>query len=59
MSGARETEVLVVGGGPVGLATAIEARLSGLDTVVVEPRTGVIDKACGANPGDQGRPIEK
>ncbi len=41
------TQVLVVGGGPIGLASAIEARLSGLDTVVVEPRVGVIDKACG------------
>jgi len=42
-----ETEVLVVGGGPVGLASAIEARLAGFDVVVVEPREGVIDKACG------------
>jgi len=41
------TQVLVVGGGPIGLASAIEARLAGLDTVVVEPRVGVIDKACG------------
>jgi flavin-dependent dehydrogenase len=41
------TEVIVVGGGPVGLAAAIEARLAGLDATVVEPRTGVIDKACG------------
>jgi flavin-dependent dehydrogenase len=42
-----ETQVLVAGGGPVGLAAAIEARLAGLDVVVVEPRTGPIDKACG------------
>jgi len=42
-----ETEVLVVGGGPVGLAVAIEARLAGLDVVVAEPREGAIDKACG------------
>ncbi|MEO6115160.1 MAG: NAD(P)/FAD-dependent oxidoreductase [Pseudolysinimonas sp.] len=41
------TDVLVVGGGPVGLASAIEARLAGLTATVVEPRTGVIDKACG------------
>jgi flavin-dependent dehydrogenase len=44
---AAETEVLVAGGGPVGLATAIEARLAGFDAVVIEPRDGVIDKACG------------
>jgi menaquinone-9 beta-reductase len=43
----RETEILVAGGGPVGLAAAIEARLAGLDVVVVEPRVGPIDKACG------------
>ena len=41
------TDVLVVGGGPVGLASAIEARLAGLSVVVVEPREGAIDKACG------------
>jgi len=42
-----DTDVIVAGGGPVGLATAIEARLAGLDVVVVEPRSGDIDKACG------------
>ncbi len=42
-----DTDVLVVGGGPIGLATAIEARLAGLDVVVVEPRADTIDKACG------------
>lgn len=41
------TSVLVVGGGPVGLAAAIEARLAGLEVTVVEQRDGVIDKACG------------
>jgi flavin-dependent dehydrogenase len=41
------THVLIAGGGPIGLAAAIEARLAGLDATVVEPRRGVIDKACG------------
>ncbi|WP_265522843.1 NAD(P)/FAD-dependent oxidoreductase [Oerskovia flava] len=41
------TDVLVVGGGPVGLAAAIEARTAGYDVVVVEPRTAPVDKACG------------
>jgi flavin-dependent dehydrogenase len=40
-------DVAVVGGGPVGLAAAIEARLAGLTVVLVEQREGVIDKACG------------
>ena len=43
-------DVLVVGGGPVGLATAIEARLLGLTATIIEPRHGSgsgIDKACG------------
>ena len=40
-------DVLVAGGGPVGLAVAIEARLAGLTAAIVEPREGVIDKACG------------
>lgn len=40
-------DVLVAGGGPIGLAAAIEARLAGLTVTVVEPRSGPIDKACG------------
>ncbi len=43
----RDIDVLVAGGGPVGLAVAIEARLAGLSAVVLEPRPGPIDKACG------------
>ncbi|MCX7522689.1 FAD-dependent monooxygenase [Microbacterium sp. STN6] len=42
-----DADVIVVGGGPVGLATAIRARARGLDVIVVEPRTTPIDKACG------------
>jgi menaquinone-9 beta-reductase len=41
------TDVVVVGGGPVGLASAIEARMAGLSVTLVEPRDGAIDKACG------------
>jgi flavin-dependent dehydrogenase len=40
-------DVAIVGGGPVGLAAAIEARLAGLSVVLIEQRDGVIDKACG------------
>ena len=40
-------DVVIVGGGPVGLAAAIEARLAGLTVAVLEPRAGAIDKACG------------
>ncbi|ROS75305.1 NAD(P)/FAD-dependent oxidoreductase [Cellulomonas sp. PhB143] len=48
MNGAPDgPDVLVVGGGPVGLACAIEARLAGLSVVVVEPREAPVDKACG------------
>ena len=42
-----DTELLIAGGGPVGLAAAIEARLAGLDVTVIEPRDSPIDKACG------------
>lgn len=42
-----DADLVVVGGGPVGLACAIEARLAGMDVLVVEPRSGPIDKACG------------
>ena len=40
-------DLVVAGGGPVGLATALYAARAGLDVVVWEPRRGVVDKACG------------
>lgn len=40
-------DLLVAGGGPVGLATALYARRAGLSVEVVEPRPGPVDKACG------------
>lgn len=42
-----QTDVLIIGGGPAGLATAIAARARGLRVTVVDSRTPPIDKACG------------
>jgi flavin-dependent dehydrogenase len=39
--------VIVVGGGPTGLSTAIRARLAGLRVIVLERFQPPIDKACG------------
>src|SRR5690348_3635495 len=41
------TNVLVVGGGPAGLAAAIAARNKGLSAIVVDGAKPPIDKACG------------
>jgi flavin-dependent dehydrogenase len=40
-------DLLVVGGGPAGLATAIHGARAGLHVIVAERRRGPIDKACG------------
>jgi flavin-dependent dehydrogenase len=40
-------DLVVVGGGPAGLVTAIAARERGLSVVVLDKRTPPIDKACG------------
>jgi flavin-dependent dehydrogenase len=40
-------DLVVAGGGPVGLATALYAARAGLEVVVREPRPAPIDKACG------------
>ena len=41
------TEVLIVGGGPAGLAASIALSQRGIDCTVVEARPPAIDKACG------------
>jgi flavin-dependent dehydrogenase len=40
-------DVLVIGGGPAGLAAAIAARTRGLRVTVVDVERSPIDKACG------------
>ena len=40
-------DLIVAGGGPIGLAASIEARLAGLSVAIIEPRENEIDKACG------------
>ena len=40
-------DLVVVGGGPAGLATALGARLAGLDVTVLDRFQPTLDKACG------------
>ena len=42
-----DADLLIAGGGPAGLAAAINARQQGLSVIVAEPRNDPIDKACG------------
>jgi flavin-dependent dehydrogenase len=42
-----ETDVLVIGGGPAGLAAALAARQMGFDVVLADRAQPPIDKACG------------
>jgi flavin-dependent dehydrogenase len=43
----RTTDVLVIGGGPAGLAAAIAARRKGFQVTVADGQKPPIDKACG------------
>jgi flavin-dependent dehydrogenase len=42
-----KTDVIVIGAGPAGLATAIAARANGLSVVLADHAVPPIDKACG------------
>ena len=43
----KQTDVFIVGGGPVGLATAIAVRAQGFGVTVADRALPPIDKACG------------
>jgi flavin-dependent dehydrogenase len=42
-----QTDVIIIGGGPAGLAAGLAARRKGLDVTVVDCARPPIDKACG------------
>ncbi|MGV8042323.1 MAG: NAD(P)/FAD-dependent oxidoreductase [Thermoanaerobaculaceae bacterium] len=50
-----EPDLVVVGGGPAGLATAIHARLAGLRVTLLDGSRPVIDRACGEGLMPAGR----
>ena len=43
----QKTDAFIVGGGPIGLATAIALRERGFSVMVADPARPPIDKACG------------
>jgi len=43
----RHTDVLIVGAGPAGVATALSLARRGIAACVIERRRGPLDKACG------------
>ncbi len=47
MAHSFDTDVLIIGGGPAGLACGIAARRQGLRAMVVDCSAPAIDKACG------------
>lgn len=47
MAGSLQSDVLVIGGGPAGLAAAIAMRSKGMRVTVVDAGWPPIDKACG------------
>jgi menaquinone-9 beta-reductase len=44
---AIESDVIIVGAGPAGIATALAASARGLRSIVVDAKTPPIDKPCG------------